>query len=209
MSARLMEGLFSEGLETFRLLVMDGEFTVELGAAIRAPGGVRRAVTALRNEFFPAPQSTIRSFGNLEVDYNQPLARLVEAGGYHYANPDITAEHFPHQGGGKVVREAVLVGFGWRVKTSEVEAELRRLGIDSADMAGLCAFGAKHPEVQGNNPVVAIGQHWVSSDIVYYGVLGGDGSSRVLFLSHSDKAGEWRESCLFLGFRDLSAPLAG
>lgn len=50
---RLLDDVFSKGLETLRLLVSHSSFTAELGEAIREKGGVDRAVSALTREFFP------------------------------------------------------------------------------------------------------------------------------------------------------------
>jgi|GEM_PF-2842041 len=49
---RLLDDQFSKGFETVRLLVLDPRFTVELGDAIRAKGGVDRAIGAMNHEFF-------------------------------------------------------------------------------------------------------------------------------------------------------------
>lgn len=56
---RLLDGLFSEGLETLVQLVRHADFTVELARAIRTTEkGVDRAVAALNREFFPAETTT-------------------------------------------------------------------------------------------------------------------------------------------------------
>lgn len=56
---RLLDGLFSEGLETLVQLVRHAGFTVELAKAIRTTEkGVDRAVDALNREFFPAETAT-------------------------------------------------------------------------------------------------------------------------------------------------------
>ena len=50
---RLIDGAFSKGFETIRLLITNGEFTEELAEKIRECGGVKRALNAMRQEFFP------------------------------------------------------------------------------------------------------------------------------------------------------------
>lgn len=57
--ARLLDDVFSKGLETVRLLVSHSGFTVELGDVIRARGGVDRAIVALTREFFPVVDAAI------------------------------------------------------------------------------------------------------------------------------------------------------
>lgn len=49
--ARLQDEKFSKGLETVRALMLHPEFEASLGANIRAEGGARRAVEALKREF--------------------------------------------------------------------------------------------------------------------------------------------------------------
>src|SRR3989339_732261 len=53
MTTRLLDDVFSKGFETLRLLIFHSNFTVKLGDAIRAKGGVDRALCALHREFFP------------------------------------------------------------------------------------------------------------------------------------------------------------
>src|SRR3989338_4329647 len=89
---------------------------------------------------------------------SQPLAAMIATGGYNYVNPNIIQERFPHRGNGKVAHEAVTVGFGRQMKTAQVKAELKRLGIEPWGMAELCTFGVKHPDVQRERPGVGTGQ---------------------------------------------------
>ena len=118
MSARLMEGLFG-GTETFRLLVMDGEFTVELGAAIRAPGGGGEPSRAPQRA--SAPRSPSALSGTWRWTDNQ-RSRGWWRRGLPLRQPRHHRRALP-PGAGRWW-EAVLVGFGRRAKTSEVEAEL-------------------------------------------------------------------------------------
>lgn len=75
---RLIEGPFSEGLETLIQLVRDSGFTVELGKRIRQPGGVNRAIRALRNEFLESDESDKNTLDNGE--YRVMSACLDENG---------------------------------------------------------------------------------------------------------------------------------
>ena len=150
----------------------------------------------------PNPEPTITSYGQMEVDFTQPLAAMIAASGYDWVNGDITQERFPHRGNGKVAREMVTVGFGRRMTTPQVEAELKRLGIDPWTMADLCTFGVKHPDVQRERPVVATGQNWLNPDRDRrFGVLHRDGSERSLNLYWDGGSSGWSESCVFGGFR--------
>ena len=154
----------------------------------------------------PTSEPTIVSYGEMEVDFTQPLAAMIATGGYNYVNPNIIQERFPHRGNGKVAHEAVTVGFGRQMKTAQVKAELKRLGIEPWGMAELCTFGVKHPDVQRERPVVATGQHWLSLDRYRRcGVLDRNGSGRDLGLGWGDGSDEWSERCVFGGFRKLPA----
>jgi hypothetical protein len=81
---RLLDGLFSEGLETLVQLVRHADFTVELAKAIRtAENGVDRAVGALNREFFPTTETTTKSVDTsknpFELSVEVQLAALRRA----------------------------------------------------------------------------------------------------------------------------------
>ena len=98
------------------------------------------------------------------VDYSQTLAQMVKAGKYDWVSSRITQEYFPLKGKGAVEAKVELVHLDKVVTTKEVLAELDRLNLRPANIEELLAFGAKHPELQKQFPIVALGSVWRDSD---------------------------------------------
>ncbi|MEK7615233.1 MAG: hypothetical protein AAB431_02510 [Patescibacteria group bacterium] len=73
---RLLDDVFSKGLETIRALVSHAGFTTELGEAIRKKGGVDRAINALTREFFP-PEVAAPPADPQKNPFERPAAELV------------------------------------------------------------------------------------------------------------------------------------
>jgi hypothetical protein len=94
------------------------------------------------------------------VDYSQTLADMIAAGKYDWVNSDITQEHFPVKGEGKVESELVLVHLNRTASTEEVLKELDNRGLQPATIAELLAFGAKYPDKQKEFPIIALGSVW-------------------------------------------------
>lgn len=97
------------------------------------------------------------------VDYGMTLEQMIAAGRYDSQNGDITAEHFPLQGTGKVEVELHLVHLNKVVSTEEVLAELDRRNLRPAKIEEILALGAKYPNLQKEFPVVALGSVWQRS----------------------------------------------
>jgi len=94
------------------------------------------------------------------VDYSETLEEMIAAGRYDTRNNNISAEHFPVQGTGKVDVELHLVHLGRDASTDAVLAELDRRGLRPARIEELLALGAKHPNLQKEFPIVALGSVW-------------------------------------------------
>lgn len=135
----------------------------------------------------PAPSNTeyarTADIYSVTVDYTIPLADMVAAGKYDWVNSEITAEHFPTKGEGRVEVKISLACFNRVMESNEVITELDKLGLRPATLPELLAFGAKYPDVQRGFPVVALGSVWRDAD-GSRGVpcLSGDGSERLLSL---------------------------
>ncbi|MBA3565476.1 MAG: hypothetical protein H0W31_01320 [Actinobacteria bacterium] len=91
------------------------------------------------------------------IDDRQPLAQLIEAGGYDQVNGKITEASFPMQRGGLAERELTLVHLSRVASTDEVEHALDELSLRSAKIEELLAFGATYPQAQRQFPIVALG----------------------------------------------------
>jgi GNAT superfamily N-acetyltransferase len=88
---------------------------------------------------------------------------LVEAGAYGYAHSCVTSENFPVRArrADEPARDVVLLAFGRVVAAGEVLAEAARLGLGRPSYEDALHFGAEHPAVQREHPVVFLHEPWV------------------------------------------------
>jgi hypothetical protein len=87
---------------------------------------------------------------------------LVEAGKYGYAHSCATSENFPaRQLARRPVREIVLLEFDRDVTSVEAIAEAGRHGLEQPMYEDALYFGAEHPDVQRERPVVFLHDPWV------------------------------------------------
>lgn len=147
----------------------------KIDAAVKAKGGSEDALDSLdRKEGAPLvdviadilvkAELKTRTRFTVEVDYTKPIADMVTAGGYNYANPNITAENFPVTGNGTVECEVILVHFDRNIKSEAAITELEQMGLQPAKIEHLLALGAKHPDLQREFPIICLGSSWVDSD---------------------------------------------
>ena len=86
---------------------------------------------------------------------------LVAAGGYAYAHSCVTSDNFPaRQFNGKRERELVLIQFDREVTSGDAIAEAARLGLERPVYEDALSFGAEHPDVQRERPVVFLHDPW-------------------------------------------------
>ena len=133
------------------------------------------------------------------VDFGMSLVDMIAAGNYGWKNGDITVEHFPIVGSGTTDVKLRLITLGRDAKTTEVDAYIAGLNVESAKLEHLLAFGAKYPDKQREFPIVALGSGWVDSggnrNVPYLDV---DGSKRKLNLNWDDPTNDWNANCRFL-----------
>ena len=87
---------------------------------------------------------------------------LVEAGGYGYAHSCVTSENFPVRGGqdGADPIDVVLLAFQRDITAAEALAEAAGLGLGRPTYEDALHFGAAHPTVQEEHPVVFLHDPW-------------------------------------------------
>jgi hypothetical protein len=86
---------------------------------------------------------------------------LVAAGRYAYAHSCVTSENFPVRPlGGDAAREVVLLAFDHEPTSEEVIAEATRRGLERPVYEDALHFGAQHPDVQLERPVVFLHDPW-------------------------------------------------
>ncbi|MCX6743687.1 MAG: hypothetical protein NT116_05665 [Candidatus Parcubacteria bacterium] len=136
------------------------------------------------------------------VDYSKTLAEMIKAGNYSWFNDDITEKYFPLQGAGQHEVEMELVHLNRNATTKEVLEHLNGLGLESAKIEHLLAFGVAYPDVQKEFPVIALGSVWVlSSGLRSSPCLFSSNGQRRLSLSWHKDGTPWGEACRFLAVR--------
>lgn len=146
------------------------------------------------------PEPTITTYGALTVDYDMVLEAMVKAGQYDWVDPDITAEHFPIVGKGKVQRVPLTVHFGRDMDDADVTTEFERLGLEDGAIEELTAFGAKYPELQREFPILARKSVWRNRFGRPHGpCLDRGDRERSLYLYIRER--RWLHPCRFLAFR--------
>src|SRR3989344_5105193 len=119
----------------------------------------------------------------ISVDYRKNVEDGVEAGRYHWANPNITSEHFPTKRNGRTEVRVKLIHFNRSVSADEALRKLDRMGYRPVELHELLVFGEKYPEIQRRFPVVGLGSIWRDrNDNRYIPCLCGDSSRRYLNL---------------------------
>lgn len=93
-------------------------------------------------------------------DYSEPVEEKVTAGRYDWSNNDITSAHFPTKRTGTVKSGIKLFHFNRNISSEEAIQEMDKEGYRPAEACELLDFGKKHPDVQREFPIVALGSVW-------------------------------------------------
>ncbi len=113
------------------------------------------------------------------VDYAMSTGEMLKLGKYDWINDNITSNHFPAKGVGKMETKIELLHFNRNISSEKALEEMDKAGYRAAEAHELLAFGAKYPNVQREFPVVALGSIWCDPGgdrgVV---CLGGDGAGR-------------------------------
>ena len=130
------------------------------------------------------------------VDYGKNVEDGVEVGRYHWANFNITSEHFPTERNGIAEIEIKLIHFNRIISTVEALYELDRMGYRPAELHELLAFGEKYQEIQREFPILSLGSvlrnHWVP------GLSGGNSRRYLNLFVEGNNCGE---NCRFAAVR--------
>lgn len=134
------------------------------------------------------------------VNYDQTVEQLIKTGKYDWFNYDLTSLHFPSNEKGVAEVLVYLVNFNRGISSEDAGKELDRQGLRPATLKELLALGVAQPDLQRNNPIVALGFEWRDSvGFVYVPYLGGYGSYRRLDLDWW--GGDWVSDWLFAAVR--------
>lgn len=91
------------------------------------------------------------------MDYGQSVASLLKAGKYDWQNGNITDQNFPSTETGEREIDYALFHFKKTMTSEGVIAEMAKENCRPATMKEMLNFGIKHPGVQREFPVVALG----------------------------------------------------
>ena len=119
----------------------------------------------------------------ISANYGMSVEDAVALGRYDWANSDIASKNFSTKRTGKANLTIELPHFNRTISTEGALRELDRMGMRSAELHELLAFGEKYPDVQREFPIVALGSVWRSRDGGrHVPCLSGGGSGRSLRL---------------------------
>lgn len=138
---------------------------------------------------------------NIIVDYGMSLEDMIKAGRYDWINSDLTVEHFPIKGEGRVEFEAKLFSFDHIISSEDAKALIEEEGWEVAKTEHLLAFGAKNPKERWRYRIMALGS---SGELL--------GGRLVPSLGWGDSEGSldllwwgngWTSNCRFLAVRKV------
>lgn len=97
----------------------------------------------------------------IPVDYTLTLEAMIASGCYDGMNKDITSKHFPVKARDNGDITVHLVHFDKELESDDATiARLDAIGLRPAELPELLALGAKHPGLQREFPIIALGSVW-------------------------------------------------
>jgi len=108
-------------------------------------------------------RAAVRMVGEyrLAADDGRPTEALVEAGGYGYAHSCVTSENFPARPPARRgPRDIVLLAFDGETGAAAALAGAAALGLERPLYEDALRFGAAHPDVQRQAPLVFLHDPW-------------------------------------------------
>ena len=91
------------------------------------------------------------------VDYDQSVDQSVRSGRYDWANDDITSRNFPSGNVGRTQIDIFLLSFEAPISSEDAIREMEKQGLHPATLKELLALGVVYPDLQRENPIVALG----------------------------------------------------
>mgnify|MGYP001599690501 FL=1 len=145
------------------------------------------------------PQPDYPSFF-VTVDYGQTVEQLIRNGRYDWVNSDINGRNFPSSERGRAQIDIFLLNFDHDISSEDAIREMAKQGLRPATLKELLALGTAFPDLQRENPIVALGSTWRSPvGALRVPCLDGSGSYRHLRLFWFE--GDWDPSRRFAAVR--------
>ncbi|MEK9179951.1 MAG: hypothetical protein AAB897_00880 [Patescibacteria group bacterium] len=133
---------------------------IDLSEKLAGPNG-KEWLVALKHFLRKEGMAMLEVF-RVTVDYSMTIEQMIAAGRYDWQNNDVNDKHFPIPPSKRGKQEVAieLIKFDRDMESNEVLRELDKMGLRSAELPELLAFGAAYPEKQREFPVVALGSVW-------------------------------------------------
>jgi len=193
-----LDQVLAKTAKLHRLLRQEGLPEEALSWPINEKDFRRKLVEFWRYRGDPALSYTYTEHYTIITNYagNKTIKNLLKEGKYDWVNVGITDKNFPTNKTGTEVDEIYLPHFHRRFDNEDlVIEELDGLGYKQVNPAQLLALGAKHPDLQRQFPIAALGQCWVDSRarrcVVYLDGCS-DGRHANLDWREDEWHGDWR-----------------
>lgn len=198
-----MSVVIQSNLSALDAAIVAHERAQRLSELLTMPGVVEGMMECLSyyDRFLSEVYPITINYGNPQSDEDRVaiFVNMVAAGRYDYVNPNITPANFTLSGTGIVEAEICLFHFGRDMPSDPVIAEMPKFWFEPPLIEHCLEFGAQHPEVQRQFPIVFLGSSCLVSGYRRVPCLGRGNSRRSLHLSCFD--GIWRVSCMFAAVR--------
>jgi hypothetical protein len=93
----------------------------------------------------------------VQVNYDLQLEVAIKDSEYTCKSDGIIDNKFPSKRSGSAKIDIRLVHFGKNISSKDVLKKIDKMGLRPAEFLELLALGAKHPNEQGEYPIVALG----------------------------------------------------
>jgi hypothetical protein len=145
--------------------------------------------------------SFIVAMHELLADWGSSIADLLKEGKYDWVNDSLNDANFPatEHDQGKEKKAMALFHFNRNISSEDAIAGMKAEGYRLATVREMLVFGIKHPKLQLEFPIVALGQVVELYGYRRVGVLYGNVAGRRADLS--DFADDWSARYRFLAVR--------
>ena len=179
------------------------ELTVgQLNAFVKKAGGKDVVLGVLRGtkEIVIKTISYSVATYTILVDETKMVEELVEDGSFDWSNDNTVSTNFTKpEGGSTSEKDMGIFHFGENISSEDAIAKMKAEGYRPATIWDLLGFAKKHPDLQREFPIVALGSVAIVTGFRRVAFLYGSGSECGLDLGYLDVV--WGGGCRFLAVR--------
>ena len=172
----------------------------QLNALVKKIGGYEAVMSILRGSVevgTKAGDYISAAFNKDRIDYDRSIGDFLRAGRYNWINDSISCSSFKPKESGHGEVEYVIFHFNQETSSEANILEINKAGCAPSTVKEFLNFGEKHPEIQRQFPIVALGSVVERGRDNLVGYLGSEGRHRYLFLQQFNNV--WSNSYHFLG----------